>query len=44
MAAQHCRIKMYSMDRYLLPGNNKRPIFSKTGYKHKRRKEILEIN
>lgn len=21
MAAQHCRIKIYSMDRYLLPGN-----------------------
>jgi len=26
------------MERYLLPGNNKRPTFSKRAYKHKRRK------
>jgi len=43
MAQKHCRIHIYGMVRYLLLGN-KRSIFSKTDYKHKRRKEILEIN
>ena len=38
MAQKHCRIKMYSMDRYLLPGNNKRSVLSETAYKHKSRK------
>jgi len=38
MAAQHCRIKIYSMDRYLLPSNDKRSTFSETAQKNKRRK------
>jgi len=33
MAAQHCRITMYSMNRYLLPGNNKSSVFSEKAYK-----------